>query len=285
MSILPLPGCDLYYEDHGNGPPSKPALMPPLMPPLMPALMPPLMPPLMMVAGLGGVATWWADTLAAFVPHFRIILHDQRGTGRSSRVPVHSIAQLADDARALMDHLGIAETRWLGHSTGGAIGVDLALDHPGRISHLVVNSSTTHGTPYRRRIFDIRRQLQRDAGPAAYAAFTTLLLYPPWYVDANTDRLAAEEQRSAAGLGPPEVQASRLDAILAWDRRAELDRLTPKTLILCAEDDILTPMHFSLDFAARIPGARLLRLPTGGHAVSRTRPDLFDPPVLDFLNS
>ena len=259
MAVLSLPDCELYYEEHGAGP------------------------ALMMVAGLGGVATWWAETLAAFVPHFRVVLHDQRGTGRSSRVEVSGIGQMADDARALMDHLGIDQACWLGHSTGGAIGVDLALDHPGRIGRIVVNSSTTHGTAYRRRIFDVRRTLQREAGPAAYAAFTTLLLYPPWYVDANSEVLAAEEARAAAGLGAPEVQGSRLDAILAWDRRAELGRLAPATLIVCAEDDILTPIHFSEDFAARIPGAGLLRLPTGGHAVSRTRPDLFEPPVLAFL--
>ena len=259
MPLLPVTDGEIWWEEHGAGP------------------------PLMMVAGLGGVGSWWADTLPAFTPHFRVILHDQRGTGRSSRVAVRSVAQMAADALALMDHLGLAHTAWLGHSTGGAIGVDLALDQPGRLTRLVVNSSTTRGDDYRRRVFAIRRLLHTAAGPAAYAQFTTLLLYPPWFINAHHERLSAEEARAAAGLGDPAVQASRLDAILAWDRAAEFGRLRTETLVVCAEDDILTPMPFSEEFAARIPGAHFVRLPTGGHAVSRTRPDLFEPPVLRFL--
>ena len=259
MPLLPVEDGELWWEEHGAGP------------------------PLMMVAGLGGVASWWTDTLPAFTPHFRVILHDQRGTGRSSRVAVRSIGQMAEDARALMDHLGVVETAWLGHSTGAAIGVDLALDHSGRISRLVINSSTTRGDDYRRRVFAIRRLLHASAGPAGYAQFTSLLLYPPWFINANSERLAVEEARAAAGLGDPAVQGSRLDAILAWDRSAEFRSLRAETLVICAEDDILTPMPFSEEFAARIPGAVLVRAPTGGHALSRTRPDLFEPPVLRFL--
>ncbi len=259
MPQLPVENGEIWWEEHGAGP------------------------PLMMVAGLGGVASWWTETLPAFTPHFRVILHDQRGTGRSSRVAVRSVGQMAADALALIDHLGLAQTAWLGHSTGGAIGVDLALDHPGRIGRLVVNSSTTRGDDYRRRVFAIRRLLQVAAGSAAYAQFTTLLLYPPWFINAHSDRLAAEETRAAAGLGDPAIQGSRLDAILAWDRSADFRSLRAHTLVICAEDDILTPMPFSEEFAASIPGARLIRAPTGGHALSRTRPDLFEPPVLRFL--
>ncbi len=43
----------------------------------------------MMVAGLGGVGTYWKPNIAAFTPHFRVILHDQRGTGRTSACLLH----------------------------------------------------------------------------------------------------------------------------------------------------------------------------------------------------
>jgi aminoacrylate hydrolase len=259
MPLIPVEDGEIYYEEHGAGA------------------------PLMMVAGLGGVGAYWTPNLAAFAAQFRVILHDQRGTGRSSRVPVQSIAQMSRDAIHLMDHLGLHRAHWLGHSTGAAIGVDLALDHPGRIGRIVINSSTTHGDVYRRKLFGIRRTLHATAGAAAYASFTSLLLYPPWYINQNADALAEEEAKAAAGIADPAIQASRLDAILAWDRRAELPRLTVPTLVICAEDDILTPIAFSEDFARLIPGARLHRLKTGGHACSRTVPDDFEPVVLDFL--
>ena len=259
MALLDVGDAEIWWEEHGDGP------------------------PLFMVAGLGGVGSYWIPNLPAFTDRFRVILHDQRGTGRSSRTPVASVGQMSRDAHRLIEHLGFASVAWLGHSTGAAIGADLALDHPQRISRLVLNSSTTHGDAYRRKLFGTRRALQAKVGPAAYASFTSLLLYPPWYINAHTDELAAEEARAAASLGQPEVQASRLDAILSWDRRDELHRISCATLVICAEDDILTPIAFSEDFARRIPGARLERLRTGGHACSRTVQDLFEPLVLDFL--
>jgi aminoacrylate hydrolase len=259
MPVVAVDDGEIHYEEHGAGP------------------------PLMMVAGLGGVGAYWTPNLARFAAHFRVILHDQRGTGRSSRVAVRSIGQMSHDAVQLMDHLGLDQVSWLGHSTGAAIGVDLALDQPGRIGRIVINSSTTHGDAYRRKLFGIRRTLHATSGAAAYASFTSLLLYPPWYINQNAGALAAEEAKAAASIADPAIQASRLDAILAWDRRATMPSLAIPSLVICAEDDILTPIAFSEDFARLIPGARLHRLKTGGHACSRTVPDDFESVVLDFL--
>lgn len=261
MPLLGVEGGEIWWEEHGSGR------------------------PLMMVSGLGGVGAYWTGNLAAFTPHFRVILHDQRGTGRSSRVPVESIGQMARDALALMDHLDLGQVSWLGHSTGAAIGAELELEHLGRIESLVLNSSTTHGDAYRRRLFAVRRVLHEKAGAEAYARFTSLLLYPPWYINAQSDELGGREKAIAETLGEPAVQASRLDAILAWDRRDELFRIRARTLVICAQDDILTPIYFSEDFARRIPKANFVRLETGGHACSQTVPDLFEKAVLDFLGS
>ena len=259
MPLLDVGDAEIWYEEHGDGP------------------------PLFLVAGLGGVGTYWTPNLPSFASRFRVILHDQRGTGRSSRLPVRSIGQMSADALRLIEHLGLESVRWLGHSTGAAIGADLGLDHRHRVSRLVLNSSTTHGDAYRRKLFGIRRALQAKVGADAYASYTSLLLYPPWYINEHADELALEEARAASSLGAPEVQASRLDAILAWDRRAELSRLACPTMVICAEDDILTPITFSETFARLIPGARFERLRTGGHACSRTVPELFEAPVLTFL--
>jgi aminoacrylate hydrolase len=259
MPYLKLDDADLWYEEHGEGP------------------------PLMMVAGLGGVGAYWLPNLPAFAARYRVILHDQRGTGRSTRAPVESIAQMARDAVALLDHLGIPDAAWVGHSTGGAIGTCVALDHPGRINQLVVTASTTCGDAYRRKLFRIRRLLHARVGAAAYAAYTSLLLYPPDWINRNAGTLAEEEARAAASLGTPAVQESRLDAILDYDRRADLPRIDVPTLVVCARDDILTPPYFSEELARLIPGARLELIEWGGHAYSRTCSERFNALVLEFL--
>ena len=254
-------GAKLYWEMEGSGP------------------------PLVLAAGLGGSAAWWEPNRAALATRFSLLLFDQRGTGRSSRVKVKSIEQMAADLIAVMDDAGVAAAHFLGHSTGGAIGVAAALDHPGRLKSLLLYASTTHGDAYRRRIFELRRRVYEALGREAYAQYTSLLMYPPYWINANEERLAAIEREGARALGSPAVQASRLAAILAFDRRAELGRIAIPTLVLCADDDILTPRYFSEIYARLIPEAHNRWEPRGGHALSRTEPERFNRIALEFFTA
>lgn len=242
-------------------------------------------PPVMMVAGLGGVATYWTPQIETFGVDHRVIVHDQRGTGRSSQIPVESVEQMADDALAVMDAAGVERTLFLGHSTGGAIGVALALKHPERVAGLVINASTTHGDAYRHKLLGLRKTLLEMGRADAYASYTTLLLYPHWYINQHHETLIADEARAVQSMGNALAQASRLDAILKFDPRSTLDRLKVPTLVLCARDDILTPLYFSEEYAALIPGAKLVTLETGGHAASRTVSSQYDQIVRDFFNN
>jgi aminoacrylate hydrolase len=251
----------LYWERHGNGP------------------------ALILGAGLGGVGSYWSPNLAELASHFTVYLFDQRGTGKSSKQPVHSIEQMSNDLIAVMDHAELTEARYLGHSTGGAIGVATALDHPGRISAMTIYASTTHGDAYRTRILQLRSLLFSGLGLQAYAQYTSLLLYPPYWINAHDAELAASEAKAADQLANPEIQTSRFDAILNFDRREELSRITIPTLVLCADDDILTPRYFSEAYVKRIPGAVGRWIARGGHALSCTEPELFNRIILDFFKA
>ncbi len=261
MPITTREGAELYWEREGAGP------------------------ALVLGAGLGGAASWWAPNRAALAERFTVITFDQRGTGRSSKVPVVSIEQMAADLIAVLDAAGLEAAHYLGHSTGGAIGVATSLDHPGRLRSLLIYASTTHGDAYRRRIFALRARLLTGFGAEAYAQYTSLLLYPPYWINTNAERLAAMEKEAAAALGPAAVQASRLAAILEFDRRAEHSAIRIPTLVLCADDDILTPRYFSEEYARLIPGAKSRREPRGGHALSRTEPATFNRIALDFFTA
>jgi len=261
MPITTRDGAELYWEREGTGP------------------------ALVLGAGLGGTASWWAPNRAALAERFTLITFDQRGTGRSSRVPVASIEQMSADLIAVLDAAKVEAVNYLGHSTGGAIGVATALDYPGRIRSLLIYASTTHGDAYRKRVFALRERLLSGPGADAYAQYASLLLYPPYWINANAERLSAMEKEATAALGPAAVQASRLAAILNFDRRLELGRIRVPTLVLCASDDILTPRYFSEEYAKLIPGADSRWEPRGGHALSRTEPEIFNRITLDFFSS
>src|SRR5215468_6036869 len=183
MPVAVRDGADLYWEKLGAGP------------------------ALILGAGLNGSGKWWDPNRFALAERFTVYTFDQRGTGRSSKIPVASIEQMAADLVAVMDHAGLESAHYAGHSTGGGIGVATVLDFPGRLRSLLICCSTTCGDPYRQKLLGLRRQLYEQLGGKAYAQFRTLLLYPPYWINEHHQELAAEEARDGADLRP--IQCGR----------------------------------------------------------------------------
>ena len=130
----------------------------------------------------------------------------------------------------------------------------------------------------------LRRRLYEQLGGEAYAQFRTLLLWHRPTGSTSTIRSWRHEGRRDGGeLGGPEVQASRLNAILAFDRRKEFHRINVPTLVVSADDDLLAPRYFSEEYVRLIPGARAHFAARGGHALTKTEPDLFNRIALDFF--
>jgi aminoacrylate hydrolase len=132
-------------------------------------------------------------------------------------------------------------------------------------------------------MFEARRALLTAVGPAAYVRSATIFLYPSWWINQNIGLLEDREKVTVAAFPPAEIVASRIDAILAFDRTADLPKLKIPTLMICAKDDILTPPYFSRELAALIPGAELVELARGGHCASETNTEEFNGAVLGFI--
>jgi aminoacrylate hydrolase len=79
------------------------------------------------------------------------------------------------------------------------------------------------------------------------------------------------------------VTASRIDAIMRHDRRAHLGDIRVPTLVIVAQDDIITPRFYSEELASRVPGAKLAVLDTGGHAAPGIRAAAYNSAVGAFL--
>lgn len=243
-------------------------------------------PALVFIAGMGGAGSFWNPQLEAFARTHRVLVYDQRGTGGTARVKVDNVEQLADDLIALMRALGIEKADLVGHSTGGAIAMVLAVKAPELARSLVLYASVHRADAYRHRVWGLRKLILQQLGPEVYARTTSLFFYPPEYVAQNDAAIQQAEQRAASGEVPaPEIQASRIDAILNFEFVEPLANVKAPTLVYCAEDDMLTPAYFSREIAGLIPNARLVLLPRGGHAFSRSRAEEFNETVLGFVNS
>src|SRR5688500_3738894 len=115
MPTLTVDGNDLHYVERGDGE------------------------PLLLIMGLSGTHLAWGDPFVdALAADFTVIAYDHRGVGRSSRIDEpFTLVQLADDAAALMDGLGLESAHVLGVSMGGMVAQELALRRPDRIRTLV----------------------------------------------------------------------------------------------------------------------------------------------------
>jgi aminoacrylate hydrolase len=254
--------ADLYYEEAGQGP------------------------PLMLVPGLGGQGSFWISQVPLFSRDFRTIVHDHRGTGRSTHSRItYSIEQMADDALRLMDALQIDAAHFVGHSTGGAIGQAIALDHPDRVRSLVLSATWAGPDPYFRRLFEHRRQTLIESGIEAYLRASSLVQTTPWWVSQNDEFLTDLHRVQAAAAAPVEVMVSRIDAILRHDRRLRLLEIRVPTLVIVAQDDMITPRFYSDELASRIPGAKLIVLETGGHYAPIINSEPYNAAVGAFLRS
>jgi aminoacrylate hydrolase len=242
--------------------------------------------PVLFISGLTGFASFWQDQVAAFAKQFDVITHDHRGIGQSdpSRVGF-TVDRMAADVVALMDALEIERAHVVGHSTGGAMAQILAIEHRNRIASIVLSATWTKPDAYFRRLFGLRKDILLRLGPSAYVAANTLFLYPGSWVARNNERLRHQEAQQLAVFPPTDIAASRIDAILAFDRTEQLGKIKSPALVVGAEDDIVTPAYFSEELARLIPGAEIKIFPRGGHAFNQVRAREFNQAVLPFLAS
>lgn len=262
MPKVDIAGGEIYYEMTGEGD------------------------PIVFVSGLGGVGRYWEPQVAVFRRRFRVITYDQRGTGASDRVQrKFSLDEMAAELGQLMDALGMPRAHIVGLSTGGAIGQTLAIEQPNRVNRLVMCSTWTHRDPWFRRLFEARRLMYQTAGNELHAMFHPLWLYPPDYVNEHDAEIDDERRRSAANAPPVEVSIARIDALLAFDRRAHLERIKAPTLIIASDNDYITPSYYAKSLNQAIPGSKLEIVQGGGHSISKTRPETFNRLVMDFLTA
>jgi aminoacrylate hydrolase len=243
-------------------------------------------PPLILSSGLGGAGGYWTPNLAALSEQYRVLVYDQRGTGRSDRALPEStsIEAMAQDVIALMDALEIETAHFVGHALGGMIGIEAALGS-GRIDRLVVVNGWRTLSPHTRRCFEARLAILRGAGIEPFLCAQPLFLFPPDWIAAHDAELEAEFAHHFAAFPGAETMEKRIAAVRAYAPTAARLAQLRDVLVVATRDDFLVPHAASLDLAEPIPGAEVATFGWGGHACNITDPKGFHRLVLGFLGS
>ena len=229
--------------------------------------------PLLLIQGMSGTqASWGEPFLRALDADFDVIAYDHRGIGRSApwRTPF-TIADLADDALALLDHLDLERAHVLGISMGGMVAQELALRHPGRVDTLALGCTYCGGeqaalaTP---EILAMFRQAWGGGGPAPGPGGAPA---PPPSGEGLLGTFAAHlssgtlARMALAVPAPLAVILLQLQAVGGHDTSARLPGLAVPTLVLHGTRDPVLPAANGELIARLVPAARLELLDGAGH--------------------
>lgn len=234
-------------------------------------------------AGVADSRMWEAQA-AAFAKHFDVIRPDQRGHGKSE-LPAVAWSPVAD-LLALIDELGLKPAHLVGCSMGGAVAIDFALDHPDRISKLVLVGSAIGGFAFRPEHAHLFAEAAtaRRAGDLEALNQAMLGLFldgpnrPRGYVKEPLRKLFLDMNgiavRSDFEKAPPAQN------MLAMRR---LHEITGPTLVVVGDKDLPTVLEAADLLTASIPGARKAIIHDAAHLPNLEHAEEFNRIVLDFL--
>jgi pimeloyl-ACP methyl ester carboxylesterase len=262
MPNVALGDISLYYEVHGQGD------------------------PLLWIAGLGSDSSSWLGVVGRFSPYFQNIVFDNRGSGRSALGRQEcTIGRMAQDAINLLDFLKIERAHLIGHSMGGYIAQELAVNFPDRIDKLVLESTASVSSERNNALLkDFYDQLVNEGCSEPWIRKWLPWLFSPGFL---ADSLFIEAFVKNALRYPHAMKAegfkSQIGAIALFDARGRTGAIRAQTLVLEGQDDTLIIPEEAQELADSIPNCIFKPIDGVGHAIHIENPGLFVDTVLEFL--
>jgi pimeloyl-ACP methyl ester carboxylesterase len=252
-TTIDVNGLSIHYAEHGSGP------------------------PLLLLHGGLSTGASWAPTIPFLAEHYRVIVPDSRGHGRTSN-PGDSLnyREMAGDMLALGRALELSRPAIVGWSDGGQIALEIGIIEPSFASALVACGVLyTFSEHY---LSEARGYLCADEFDEAQ---------PDAFAERFPNDAEHMRRQHATAADPEHWQVVMRQVARLWltpfglteERMASI--VTP-TLIASADHDVM-PLEEALAMVRSIPQAELAIFPGARHDVPVTRPQIFAATVLDFL--
>jgi len=254
---------NIYYEIHGDGY------------------------PLVMIMGFTGTANFWSPFLIDGVSkHFKTIIFDNRGAGRTDKPDIdYTIAMMADDTAGLMDALKIERAHVLGISMGGMIAQEFVLNHPEKVNKLILVA--THCGGYRS-IFPPVEITDFLAGkttntPEEWIEKEMSFLYPEEFIKNNPDYIEERKQVYLKTSLPDKSRERNILAAGRFNAGRRLKKINTPTLVIHGKKDLLMPYQNAEILANNISGAKLILFDNIGHDLFSPEPEKVNKALIQFL--
>lgn len=259
MPDLLVNGCILHYETAGEGP------------------------PLLMLHGLGSSSRDWEYQVPELSRHYRLIMPDFRGFGRSDHPPgPYSITGFAEDMRLLLKALEVEQPHVLGYSMGGAVAFQMAVAHPEEIASLIIVNSVASfrvDTPAKYFELYLRLFVARVLGMERMARIVASRLFPK-------PEQAGLKHKMIARYADNEAHAyiAAIRGLVNWDVTDLLGRIDKPVLVISADQDY-SSLEDKEGYVNRLRNVRFELIRDSRHGTPIEKPEEFNALVLDFLKN
>lgn len=236
-------------------------------------------PPLLLYSGIFGEVDLWEPVLP-YLAGFRTIAFDPPGIGKSQlpKLPMNMFT-LAELGTQVLDTFGVKKAHVLGGSFGGAVAQQMALMHPNHVDKLVLVSTSFGGFAFPGNL----RSFYHFSNPASYLPGRVEKVAGPMFggrLREEPEVINSVHMSRPAGLRHLIYRSS---ALYLWTSLPWMWAIRQPTLILCGDDDPVTPLVNHQIMAKMIPHAKLKVIPGGGHLMLMDSPERVGPHVARFL--
>jgi len=224
--------------------------------------------PLVLIMGFGADGSVWEKHLREYEKHFKCIVLDNRGVGKSDQPKgPYSTKMMAEDTIAVMDYAGIQQARVAGISMGGAITQELVLNFPERVQSIALISTWPKFNNYAKTVYENLKKLRVTSKPEDFMELLQLWIFAPPYYKEHLEDLKAGQTGAKDNPNPQTRYGfdGQLDACINHDTVSRLDQIKVPTLITVGDMDIFTPPAFSKILHEGISGSKYISFPNGGH--------------------
>lgn len=263
MPITTVNNISIYYEQQGEGSDH-----------------------LILIGGLSSDHQVWKSTLRHFSKHFRILIFDNRGAGKSSTPDYpYTTEMMANDVLQLMNALKISRAHVLGHSMGGCIAQQIALLAPEKINKMIVACSRAKPNALANMALTTREKLQTLGLPTELLAeYVMPLLFSETFLQ-NEIQVKGFIQWTMQNPYPQSAIgfSHQLHAVKTHNVSDKLSEIHAPTLVIAGDEDILMPKASAKMFSGNIKNSEFIVIPDCAHMPHVEKSREFAETVMQFL--
>lgn len=243
--------------------------------------------PVVLIHGLAGDYSAWANQIQILKDRYRVIAFDNRGAGKSTQVdePI-STQDLAKDTLGLMDHLGIDSAHIVGRSMGGAVAQHMALMSPRRVRSLVLCASFAILDPLGRRVLlNMREALEWRMSWADHARHSIQNFVSADFFNSKQDQVKKIEALIGGETRLPACYIRQNEACQNHDTSNQLNQIKQATLIMAGTNDPICSLTATNILSKGINQSETILFDNASHFFLMEQAEKFNQTLLRWLHS